>query len=162
MATWGSTNADIEFRLRSRGRYGGQVPGRGVSGACHEVLGVLYRTARARHPLVCGSPPITTWSASRGRRVFGTRRRVKFDLAGLLVKAVMDANPWTYAIAPSRWQREGKIVVDARRAKTRFRIAPFRVRRSVRPGRQRGASVAVQSSVRLPSGHWGSRAGSDP
>ena len=39
-------------------------------------------------------------------------RPVKFDLTDLSREAVMDANPWTYAIASVEMRREGKIADD--------------------------------------------------
>ena len=63
----------------------------------------------------CGCPPTTTWSAKSGPTQirYSARCREKFDLTNQSREAVMDASPWTYAIASVEMRREGKMADEA-------------------------------------------------
>ena len=112
MATWGRTT-DIEFV------YGVEVdadrsnPGRGISGARARGPGVQGHARRAS-PAAVGVDRQQHGQRDRGRRrVRYAPAPVKFDLTDQAREAVMDANPWTYAIAAVEMRREGKIADDA-------------------------------------------------
>jgi hypothetical protein len=111
MATWGRTT-DIEFV------YGVEVDARNAvlaeefQGPGHEVPPFKGRH-EARHPLQWVSTDNNMVSESGPTRIRYAPAPVKFDLAGVSREAVMDAQPWLYAVMARELAREGKIVADA-------------------------------------------------
>jgi hypothetical protein len=110
MATWGRTT-DIEFI------YGVEVDGSGnvlaeeFQGPGHEVPAFKGRH-EGRHPLVWVSTDNNMVSESGPTSIRYAPVPAKFDLELDAREAVMDANPWTYAIASVEMRREGKIAED--------------------------------------------------
>ena len=108
MATWGRTT-DIEFI------YGVEVDARGrilaeeFQGPGHEVPAFTGRH-EGRHPLVWVSTDNNMVSASGPTRQRYAPEAIRFNLDGVSREAVMNANPWIYAIASAEMRREGKIV----------------------------------------------------
>ena len=111
MATWGRTT-DIEFI------YGAEVDGSGTivaeefQGPGHEVP-AFKGQHEGRHPLLWVSTDNNMVSESGPTHMRYAPEAVKFDLVNVSREAVMDANPWTYAIASVEMRREGKVVNDA-------------------------------------------------
>src|SRR6185503_5505020 len=111
MATWGRTT-DIEFV------YGVEVDARNAvlaeefQGPGHEVPPFKGRH-EARHPLQWVSTENNMVSESGPTRVRYAPAPVKFDLTGVSREAVMDAQPWLYAVMTKELARERKIVADA-------------------------------------------------
>jgi len=111
MATWGRTT-DIEFV------YGVEVDAHNLvlaeefQGPGHEVPAFRGRH-EARHPLLWVSTDNNMVSESGATRVRYAPAPVKFDLAGVSREAVMDAQPWLYAVMTKELVREGKIAADA-------------------------------------------------
>ena len=150
MATWGRTT-DIEFvygveldeaRSDPRGR---------ISGPRARSAGVS-RAGTRRGIRCCGCRPTTTWSANPGPTAIRYAPvPTRFDLSVDAREAVMDAAPWTYAIASAEMRREGKIAEDPPPGLNKIRRpATFRPRRSLRHRRQRrpgSRSRHVRSAV---------------
>ena len=111
MATWGRTT-DIEFV------YGVEVDARNAvlaeefQGPGHEVPPFKGRH-EARHPLQWVSTDNNMVSESGPTRIRYAPAPMKFDLGGVSREAVMDAQPWLYAVMARELAREGKIVADA-------------------------------------------------
>ncbi len=104
----------------------------------------------------CGCRPTTTWSANPGPTAIRYAPvPTRFDLSVEAREAVMDAAPWTYAIASAEMRREGKIADDPPPGiNTDRRPATLRVRRGVRHRRQRrpgSRSRHVRSAVSVVS-----------
>src|SRR3989442_12985958 len=108
MATWGRTT-DIEFVYGVEIDEAGQILAEEFQGAGHEVPAFKGRH-EARHPLLWVSTDNNMVSESGPTRIRYAPAPVKFDLTDVSREAVMDANPWTYAIAAFEMRREGKIV----------------------------------------------------
>jgi hypothetical protein len=111
MATWGRTT-DIEFVYGVEVDAAGQILAEEFQGPGHEVPAFKGRH-EARHPLLWVSTDNNMVSESGPTRMRYAPEAVKFDLTDVSREAVMDANPWTYAIASVEMRREGKIVDDA-------------------------------------------------
>jgi hypothetical protein len=107
MATWGRTT-DIEFVYGVELDEGGRILAEEFQGPGHEVPAFRGRH-EARHPLLWVSTDNNMVSESGTTRVRYAPMAVKFDLTDVSREAVMDANPWTYAIASVELRREGKI-----------------------------------------------------
>jgi len=111
MATWGRTT-DIEFVYGVEVDRSGRVLAEEFQGPGHEVPAFKGRH-EGRHPLLWVSTDNNMVSESGPTDVRYAPMAVKFDLTSQSREAVMDANPWTYAIASVEMRREGKIVDDA-------------------------------------------------
>jgi hypothetical protein len=110
MATWGRTT-DIEFVYGVEVDAAGQILAEEFQGPGHEVP-AFKGQHEARHPLLWVSTDNNMVSESGPTRMRYAPEAVKFDLTNVSREAVMDANPWTYAIASIEMRREGKIVDD--------------------------------------------------
>jgi hypothetical protein len=111
MATWGRTT-DIEFVYGAEVDAAGQILAEEFQGPGHEVP-AFKGQHEARHPLLWVSTDNNMVSESGPTRIRYAPQAVKFDLTNVSREAVMDANPWTYAIASVEMRRERKIVDDA-------------------------------------------------
>ena len=111
MATWGRTT-DIEFVYGVEVDRSGRVLAEEFQGPGHEVPAFKGRH-EGRHPLLWVSTDNNMVSESGPTLVRYAPAPMKFDLTNAAREAVMDANPWTYAIAAVEMRREGKIVDDA-------------------------------------------------
>ena len=111
MATWGRTT-DIEFIYGVELDEAGRTLAEEFQGPGHEVP-AFKGQHEARHPLVWVSTDNNMVSESGPTRMRYAPEAMKFDLTNASREAVMDANPWTYAIASLEMRREGKIVGDA-------------------------------------------------
>ena len=111
MATWGRTT-DIEFVYGVEVDAAGQILAEEFQGPGHEVP-AFKGQHEARHPLLWVSTDNNMVSESGPTRMRYAPEAVKFDLTNVSREAVMDANPWTYAIASVEMRREGKIVDEA-------------------------------------------------
>jgi hypothetical protein len=111
MATWGRTT-DIEFVYGVELDEKQRVLAEEFQGPGHEVPPFKGRH-EARHPLQWVSTENNMVSESGRTRVRYAPAPVKFDLAGVSREAVMDAQPWVYAVMAKELAREGKIVADA-------------------------------------------------
>ena len=111
MATWGRTT-DIEFVYGVEVDAAGRILAEEFQGPGHEVPPFKGRH-EARHPLLWVSTDNNMVSESGPTRMRYAPEAVKFDLTNRARETVMDANPWTYAIASVEMRREGKIVDDA-------------------------------------------------
>jgi hypothetical protein len=111
MATWGRTT-DIEFI------YGVEVDAEGrtlreeFQGPGHEVPAFTGQH-QGRHPLLWVSTDNNMVSESGPTKMRYAPEAIKFDLTDQSREAVMDANPWIYAISSVEMQREGKIADEA-------------------------------------------------
>jgi hypothetical protein len=110
MATWGRTT-DIEFIYGVEVDASGRTLSEEFQGPGHEVP-AFRGQHEARHPLLWVSTDNNMVSESGPTRMRYAPEAVKFDLANVSREAVMDANPWTYAIASGEMRREGKIADD--------------------------------------------------
>jgi hypothetical protein len=110
MATWGRTT-DIEFVYGVEIDKAGQVLAEEFQGPGHEVP-AFKGTHEGRHPLLWVSTDNNMVSETGPTRIRYAPLPVKFDLTDASREAVMDANPWTYAIASVEMRREGKIADD--------------------------------------------------
>jgi hypothetical protein len=90
----------------------GQILAEEFQGPGHEVPAFTGRH-EARHPLLWVSTDNNMVSESGPTRIRYRLLPQKFDLTNQSREAVMDANPWTYAIASVEMRREGKVVNDA-------------------------------------------------
>jgi hypothetical protein len=110
MATWGRTT-DIEYV------YGVEVDGRGrvlaeeFQGPGHEVPAFTGKH-EAGHPLLWVATDNNMVDQKGSTSVRYAPAPVPFDLTDQPREAVMDANPWTYAIAAVEMRREGKIAPE--------------------------------------------------
>ncbi|HMB80312.1 MAG TPA: hypothetical protein VKI43_09615, partial [Vicinamibacterales bacterium] len=111
MATWGRTT-DIEFIYGVEVGESGQILSEEFQGPGHEVP-AFRGQHEGRHPLLWVSTDNNMVSESGPTRMRYAPTAVKFDLTNVSREAVMDANPWTYAIASLEMRREGKVVDDA-------------------------------------------------
>jgi len=111
MATWGRTT-DIEFVYGVELGDRGQILAEEFQGPGHEVPAFTGQH-EARHPLLWVSTDNNMVSESGPTRIRYRLVPQKFDLTNQSREAVMDANPWTYAIASVEMRREGKVVDDA-------------------------------------------------
>src|SRR5712691_3707780 len=111
MATWGRTT-DIEFVYGVEVGGDGRVLAEEFQGPGHEVPPFRGRH-EARHPLLWVSTDNNMVSESGPTRVRYAPAPERFDLHDVSREAVMDANPWTYAVASLEMRREGKIVDEA-------------------------------------------------
>ena len=111
MATWGRTT-DIEFVYGVEVDAAGQILAEEFQGPGHEVP-AFKGQHEARHPLLWVSTDNNMVSESGPTHVRYAPEARTFDLTNVSREAVMDANPWTYAIASVEMRREGKIVDDA-------------------------------------------------
>ena len=110
MATWGRTT-DIEFIYGVELDDGGRIVAEEFQGPGHEVPAFTGKH-EARHPLVWVSTDNNMVSESGPTTVRYAPMPVKFDLTDQSREAVMDASPWSYAIASMEMRREGKIADD--------------------------------------------------
>ena len=110
MATWGRTT-DIEFVYGVELDEGGRVLAEEFQGPGHEVPAFKGRH-EGRHPLQWVSTDNNMVSESGPTRIRYALVPARFDLAVEAREAVMDANPWTYAVASVEMRREGKIADD--------------------------------------------------
>lgn len=108
MATWGRTT-DIEYLYSVEVDRGGVILAEDIQGPEHEILAFRGRR-EGRHPLL--------WVATDNNMVMdeGTTRvryapaSREFPLTNVSREAVMDANPWLYAVMAAELVREKKIV----------------------------------------------------
>ncbi|MGH9142202.1 MAG: hypothetical protein ACRD2I_13810 [Vicinamibacterales bacterium] len=110
MATWGRTT-DIEFVYGAEVDGSGRIVAEEFQGPGHEVPAFTGQH-EGRHPLLWVSTDNNMVSESGPTRIRYALPPVKFDLTDASREAVMDANPWTYAIASVEMRREGKIEDD--------------------------------------------------
>jgi hypothetical protein len=110
MATWGRTT-DIEFVYDVEVDGEGRILAEEFQGPGHEVPAFTGRH-EGRHPLLWVSTDNNMVSESGPTHMRYAPEAVKFDLTNVSREAVMDANPWTYAIASVEMRREGKIEDD--------------------------------------------------
>jgi hypothetical protein len=110
MATWGRTT-DIEFVYGVEVNKAGEILAEEFQGPGHEVPPFKGRHD-GKHPLLWVSTDNNMVSESGPTQVRYAPRAQKFDLTGLPREAVMDASPWSYAIAAAEMRREGKVAVD--------------------------------------------------
>ena len=110
MATWGRTT-DIEFVYGVEVDQAGAIVAEEFQGPGHEVPAFTGRH-EGRHPLVWVSTDNNMVSESGPTRLRYAPEAIRFDLANAPREAVMDANPWIYAIASAEMRREGKIAAD--------------------------------------------------
>jgi hypothetical protein len=110
MATWGRTT-DIEFIYGVTVDDAGNVLREEFQGPGHEVP-AFRGQHEGRHPLLWVSTDNNMVSESGPTAIRYQPMPEKFDLTNQAREAVMDANPWTYAIASVEMRREGKIADD--------------------------------------------------
>jgi hypothetical protein len=110
MATWGRTT-DIEFIYGVEVDERQQILAEEFQGPGHEVPAFTGRH-EGRHPLLWVSTDNNMVSETGPTSIRYAPMAVKFDLKDVSREAVMDANPWTYAIASVEMRREGKIEAD--------------------------------------------------
>ena len=110
MATWGRTT-DIEYIYSVEVDRAGGIVAEDFQGPDHEVL--AFRGKReGRHPLL--------WVATNNNMVRDVGDvSIRYapapqaaDLTGVSREALMDANPWLYAVMAQELRREGKIADD--------------------------------------------------
>ena len=111
MATWGRTT-DIEFVYGVEVDAAGQILAEEFQGPGHEVP-AFKGQHEGRHPLLWVSTDNNMVGESGPTHMRYAPEAVRFDLTNVSREAVMDANPWTYAIASVEMRREGKVVDDA-------------------------------------------------
>jgi hypothetical protein len=111
MATWGRTT-DIEFVYGVEVDQADRVLAEEFQGPGHEVPAFTGRH-EGRHPLLWVSTDNNMVSETGPSTIRYAPMAVKFDLTDQAREAVMDANPWTYAIAALEMRREGKIADEA-------------------------------------------------
>jgi hypothetical protein len=110
MATWGRTT-DIEFIYGVTVDRTGKIVAEEFQGPGHEVPAFKGRH-EGRHPLLWVSTDNNMVSESGPTHIRFAPNAHEFDLRKDAREAVMDANPWTYAIASVEMRREGKIADD--------------------------------------------------
>jgi hypothetical protein len=111
MATWGRTT-DIEFVYGVEVDETDRILAEEFQGPGHEVP-AFKGTHEGRHPRLWVSTDNNMVSETGPTAIRYAPVPVKFDLTDQAREAVMDANPWTYAIASVEMRREGKIAEDA-------------------------------------------------
>ena len=107
MATWGRTT-DIEFVYGVELGAGDEILAEEFQGPGHEVP-VFKGRHEGRHPLLWVSTDNNMVSEKGPSTIRYAPIARRFDLTNQPREAVMDANPWTYAIASVEMRREGKI-----------------------------------------------------
>jgi hypothetical protein len=107
MATWGRTT-DIEFVYGVELDQSDRILAEEFQGPGHEVP-AFRGTHEGHHPLLWVSTDNNMVSENGAASIRYAPAPVKFDLTDQAREAVMDANPWTYAIASVEMRREGKI-----------------------------------------------------
>jgi hypothetical protein len=110
MATWGRTT-DIEFVYAVEVDAADRVIAEEFQGPGHEVPS-FAGAHEGRHPLLWVATDNNMVSDKGTTSVRYAPTPMKFDLTDQAREAVMDANPWTYAIAAVELRREGKIAND--------------------------------------------------
>src|SRR4051812_34750001 len=111
MATWGRTT-DIEYIYSVEVNAAGEILAEDYQAPSHEVLPFKGRRDH-RHPLLWVATDNNMVSDSGTTTVRYAPLPALFDLTNQSREAVMDANPWTYAVAAKEMIREGKIARDA-------------------------------------------------
>ena len=107
MATWGRTT-DIEYVYSVEVDETGRILGDDFQGPDHKILPFAGKR-EGLHPLlwvVTDNNMVLDQGATRVRYVPAP---AAFPLEGVSREAVMDANPWLYAVAAQELAREGKI-----------------------------------------------------
>jgi hypothetical protein len=112
MATWGRTT-DIEYIYSVEVDAAGEILAEDYQAPSHEVLPFKGRRD-GRHPLLWVATDNNMVSDSGTTTVRYAPLPTLFDLTNQSREMVMDANPWTYAVAAKEMIREGKIARDAR------------------------------------------------
>ncbi len=110
MATWGRTT-DIEFVYGVELDKSGKILAEEFQGPGHEVP-TFTGKHEARHPLLWVSTDNNMVSETGLTRIRYRLVPQLFDLTNQSREAVMDASPWTYAIASVEMRREGKVAAD--------------------------------------------------
>jgi hypothetical protein len=110
MATWGRTT-DIEFVYGVELDERDQIIAEEFQGPGHEVP-AFKGQHQGRHPLLWVSTDNNMVSEKGPTTIRYQPVAEKFDLTDQSREAVMDAHPWTYAIAAVEMRREGKIADD--------------------------------------------------
>jgi hypothetical protein len=108
MATWGRTT-DIEFVYGAELDAAGEILAEEFQGPGHEVPAFRGRH-EARHPLLWVSTDNNMVSESGETTLRYAPAPERFDLSNVSREVVMDAHPWSYAVAGAEMLREGKIV----------------------------------------------------
>jgi hypothetical protein len=111
MATWGRTT-DLEYVYSVELDQTGAILAEDIQGPDHEIL-PFAGPREGRHPLLWVSTDNNMVLASGATRVRYAPAPVAFPLDGVSREAVMDANPWLYAVAAQELVREDKVVADA-------------------------------------------------
>jgi hypothetical protein len=111
MATWGRTT-DIEFIYGVTVDGNGKIVAEEFQGPGHEVPAFKGRH-EGRHPLLWVSTDNNMVSESGPTQIRYAPNADRFDLRTDSREAVMDANPWSYAIAAMEMRREGKVADNA-------------------------------------------------
>ncbi len=107
MATWGRTT-DIEYVYSVEVNPSGMIVVEDFQGPDHKVL--PFKGQRdGRHPLLWIATDNNMVTDAGSTTVRYAPLAVPFDLTNTSREAVMDANPWTYAVASKEMIREGKI-----------------------------------------------------
>jgi hypothetical protein len=107
MATWGRTT-DIEYVYSVEVDQSGTIVADDLQGPDHKIL-AFGGTREDRHPLLWVSTDNNMVLDRGTTRVRYALAPVAFALEGVSREAVMDANPWLYAVAAQELTREGKI-----------------------------------------------------
>lgn len=107
MATWGRTT-DIEYVYGVEIDDAGRVLSEEFQGPGHEVPPFRGRHER-RHPLLWVSTDNNMVSESGPTAIRYAPAPERADLKDVSREAIMDRNPWTYAVAAKELMREGKI-----------------------------------------------------
>jgi hypothetical protein len=110
MATWGRTT-DIEYIYGVEVNNAGAIVAEEFQGPGHEVP-VFKGRHEGRHPLEWVSTDNNMVSESGPTQIRYAPEAVRFDLTQDAREAVMDANPWSYAIASVEMRREGKVAEE--------------------------------------------------
>src|SRR5580765_1061139 len=110
MATWGRTT-DVEFIYGVELDEHDRILAEEFQGPGHEVPPFRGRH-EARHPLLWVSTDNNMVSESGPTAIRYAPVPTRFDLSVDAREAVMDAAPWTYAIAAAEMRREGKVAED--------------------------------------------------
>jgi hypothetical protein len=107
MATWGRTS-DIEFVYGVELDDAGRILAEEFQGPGHEVPPFRGRH-EGRHPLLWVSTDNNMVSESGPTTIRYALAPERADLRDVSREAVMDRNPWTYAVAAKELIREGKV-----------------------------------------------------
>jgi hypothetical protein len=111
MATWGRTT-DIEYVYSVEVDERGNILADDYQGPDHKIL-PFQRKREGRHPLLWISTDNNMVVDAGTTSVRYTPAPMPFALDGVSREAVMDANPWLYALAAQELTREGNIVDNA-------------------------------------------------